>query len=109
LSSLVEGSGAIAGSVDLVLFKEVARAHRCFDALLTGRASLEETAIVEGVDRSYLSRLLPLAFLPPAVVEAIVRGNQPTDLTQETDPRYRSADGIDGPKAASRIPIISTG
>jgi site-specific DNA recombinase len=79
---VIEGSVAAAGKVDPVLFKEVARAHRCFEALLTGRAaSLEGTATLEGIDRSYVSKLLPLAFLSPNIVESIVRGNQPADLT----------------------------
>jgi len=79
---VIEGSGATAGKVDPVLFKEVARAHRWFEALLSGRAaSLEGAATLEGIDRSYISRLLPLAFLSPNIVEAIVRGNQPANLT----------------------------
>jgi hypothetical protein len=68
--------------VDRVLLKEVGRAHRCFEALLTGRAtSLEGVAAIEGVDIRYLSNLLPLAFLSPDIVAAIVRGTQPADLT----------------------------
>ena len=68
--------------MDPVLFREVARAYRCFEALLSGRAAtLEEVAALEEIDRSYVSRLLPLAFLSPNIVEAIVRGNQPASLT----------------------------
>jgi hypothetical protein len=68
--------------VDRVLLKEVSRAHRCFEALLTGRAaSLEGVAAIEGVDTRYLSNLLPLAFLSPDIVAAIVRGTHPADLT----------------------------
>ena len=68
--------------VDRVLLKEVSRAHRCFEALLAGRAaSLEGVAAIEDVDARYLSNLLPLAFLSPDIVAAIVRGTQPTDLT----------------------------
>jgi hypothetical protein len=52
--------------VDPVLLKEVARAHRCFEALLSGRAaSVGAVAALEGIDKSYVSRLLPLAFLSP--------------------------------------------
>ena len=68
--------------VDRVLLKEVSRAHRCFEALLAGRAaSLEGVAAIEDVDARYLSNLLPLAFLSPDIVAAIVRGTQPPDLT----------------------------
>jgi hypothetical protein len=79
---VIEGSGEVPGKIDPVLFKEVARAHRCFEALLAGRAaSLEGIATLEGIDRSYVSRLMPLAFLSPHIVDAIVHGKQPADLT----------------------------
>jgi DNA invertase Pin-like site-specific DNA recombinase len=67
---------------DPVLLKVVARAYRCFDALITGRAlSIAEVAHREAVDERYISNILPLAFLAPEIVEAIVRGTQPPDLT----------------------------
>jgi hypothetical protein len=37
----------------------------------------------EGVNDSYLRRLIPLALLAPAIVEAICAGRQPIDLTTE--------------------------
>jgi site-specific DNA recombinase len=43
----------------------------------------------EGVNDSYLRRLIPLAFLAPAIVEAICAGRQPIDLT--TEKRRRTA------------------
>ena len=80
---LVLGSGASKEArVDRVLLKEVARARRCFEALLSGRAaSVEAAAALEGIDKSYVSRLLPLAFLSPDIVQAIVRGSQPAHMT----------------------------
>ena len=60
----------------------IARARRCFEVLLSGRAaSVEAVAALEGIDRSYVSRLLPLAFLSPDIVQAIVRGSQPAHMT----------------------------
>jgi hypothetical protein len=56
------------------------RAHRCFDELLTGKATIAELAEREGVDDRYISCVLPLAFLAPKIVEAITRGTQPADL-----------------------------
>jgi hypothetical protein len=73
---------ASSAKVDPILLKEVARAYRCFDALLTGRASsITAVAAREGMHDRYVSSLLPLAFLAPEIVASIVRGTQPKDLT----------------------------
>jgi hypothetical protein len=69
-----------AAKADPTLLKEIGRAYRCFDALLTGKASIAELARREGVDDRYISCVLPLAFLAPEIVEAITRGTQPVDL-----------------------------
>ena len=64
-----------------VLLREVARAHRCFDALLSGNvAAMSELSAREGVDERFIRRILPLAFLAPAIVEAIAKGTQPAEL-----------------------------
>lgn len=69
-------------AVDPVLLREVARAHRCFHALLTGQvAAMSELSALEGVDERYVRRILPLAFLSPAIVEAIAKGTHPVELT----------------------------
>jgi hypothetical protein len=55
-----------------------------FDDLVTGRAnSVSEIAAREGLTPRYVSRLLDLAFLPPTLVEAILEGRQPADMTAE--------------------------
>ncbi len=69
-----------AAKADPILLKEIARAHRCFDALLGGNTSIAELAKREGVDDRYISCVLPLAFLAPEIVEAITKGTQPADL-----------------------------
>lgn len=46
--------------------------------------SVSEIARREGVTPRYVSRLLELAFLPPKLVEAILAGTQPADITAET-------------------------
>jgi site-specific DNA recombinase len=62
----------------------VARGYTWFDDLITGRAkSLSEVAAREGLTPRYVSRLLDLAFLPPKLVEAILDGLQPADMTAE--------------------------
>ena len=69
---VIEGASAGAAKPDPVLLKELRRAHRCFAALLSGEAgSLAELASIEGVSDRYLSRVLPLAFLAPEIVEAM--------------------------------------
>jgi site-specific DNA recombinase len=69
---------------DSALAKAVARGFTWFDDLATGRAnSIAAIADGEGVTARYVARLMELAFLPPAKVEEILRGNQPVDLTAE--------------------------
>jgi hypothetical protein len=70
--------------VDLSLLKAVARAHRWFDEISTGKArSLAEIAAREGLAVRYVGRLIRLAFLAPQIVESIVEGRQPTTLSAE--------------------------
>jgi site-specific DNA recombinase len=73
-----------AAIVDLSLLKAVARAHRWFDEISTGKASsLAAIASREGLAVRYVGRLIRLAFLAPEIVESIVEGRQPTTLTAE--------------------------
>jgi len=70
---------------DPSLVKAVARAHRWFDDLVTGRVrSLREIAHAEGITERYVGHLMPLAFLAPDIIAAILAGTQPADLTTET-------------------------
>jgi len=53
-----------------------------FDELVTGRAlSLQALAERDGITRRYIRRLVGLAFLSPELVEAILQGRQPVELT----------------------------
>src|SRR6202521_3771792 len=73
-----------AAIVDLALLKAVARAHRWFDRIRTGKASLlAASAAREELAVRYVGRLIRLAFLAPDIVEVIVEGRQPTTLTAE--------------------------
>lgn len=82
---VLEGTGNVTSNPDPALIKAVVRAHRWFDDLVSGRArSLGQIAEKEGVSDRYVSHLMPLAFLAPDIVEAIVAGTQPVDLTAET-------------------------
>src|SRR6185437_5997437 len=67
---------------DPTLLKALARGRAWFDELADGRArSLRELAEREGITRRYVRRLVDLAFLSPELVEMILHGRQPVELT----------------------------
>ena len=71
--------------VDSALLKAVARARVWFDELASGRVrSLAEIARNQGIGKRYVERLSRLAFVSPAIVEAICQGQQPAELNAET-------------------------
>ncbi|MGD0279670.1 MAG: hypothetical protein ABSC11_10225 [Smithella sp.] len=60
------------------------KAHKWFNDLATGRMkNMAEIALSEGVDKSYVSRVVNLAFLAPDIIESIIDGHQPADLNVE--------------------------
>jgi site-specific DNA recombinase len=67
---------------DPALLKAIARGRLWFEELAAGRAaSIQAIADREGMTQRYISRLLPLAFLAPELIEAILQGQQPIDLS----------------------------
>jgi site-specific DNA recombinase len=67
---------------DPTLIKAIARGRAWFEELAAGRArSLRELAERDGITRRYVRRLINLAFLSPNLVEAILQGRQPVELT----------------------------
>ena len=44
-------------------------------------SSVSEIAVAENLTGSYVTRVLRLAFLAPNIVEAIITGTQPVELT----------------------------
>jgi site-specific DNA recombinase len=67
---------------DPALVKAIARGHSWFEELASGRArSLQDLAKRDGISRRYIRRLVGLAFLSPHLVEAILQGRQPVELT----------------------------
>lgn len=69
---------------DLNLIKTIARAHAWWGELLHGQVkTCAAIAAREKLDAGYVSRVLDLAFLAPDIVEAIVGGYQPADLTAQ--------------------------
>jgi site-specific DNA recombinase len=84
LRLVVQNRNGPAPSVDRTLLKAVARAHRWFAEISSGKTpSLARIAAREGIAVRYVSRLIRLAFLAPDIVESIVDGGQPSDLTAE--------------------------
>ena len=62
----------------------LARAFHWQELLDSGRyASVTGLAEAMGVDRSYVGRIMRLALLAPDIVEAIVRGDEPSGLSLE--------------------------
>jgi DNA invertase Pin-like site-specific DNA recombinase len=69
---------------DPVLVKLIANAHRWWEDLMTGRyPTTRALAQAYGTDERYAARVLQLAFLAPAIMEAIVIGHQPIELTAQ--------------------------
>ena len=67
------------------LVTALARAFHWQELIDTGRyASVTELAKALDVDRSYVGRIMRLALLAPDIVEAIMRGEEPVNLSMET-------------------------
>lgn len=67
---------------DRPLVKAIARARRWSQQLLSGEVpSIGAICRRERIAHRYVRDLLPLAFLSPRIVEAIVEGRQPPELT----------------------------
>jgi hypothetical protein len=75
------GSGVAETRGDPALVKALARAFRWRRMLEEGRyGSIRELAKAEGVDRSYVGRVLNLTLLAPQVVEGILDGREVAPL-----------------------------
>jgi len=83
LRLVINGGARASSKTDQSLLRAVARAHCWFDDLVSGR-SMVEIAKSNGVGKQYVSRLIRLAFLAPEMVERIVAGRQPPELTVQS-------------------------
>ena len=82
---ILAAGGDLPRKVDPALLKAVSRARVWFEELACSRVrSLAEIARREGIAKRYVERLSRLAFVAPAIVEAICQGNQPAELNAET-------------------------
>jgi site-specific DNA recombinase len=82
LKLVLSGEHAGAGTPDPNLIAAVAQAHRWFGELRSGTTrSIADLARLHGIHQADVSRVLPLAFLAPDIIEAILGGRQPVELT----------------------------
>jgi hypothetical protein len=73
---------ALEGRQEITLVKAMAQAFRCRGMLESGDfATINELAAAEKINPSYVSRVLRLTLLSPAMVEAILAGRQPEGVT----------------------------
>ena len=79
---LVHTSGTKVGipAANPTLINLLVKAHRWWGELRLGKITAAELAQREGVIKSYVSRVVRLAFLAPDVVEAIIAGRQLASL-----------------------------
>ncbi|WP_296697112.1 hypothetical protein [Thiocapsa sp. UBA6158] len=71
-----------AARIDSTLVKALARAFRWRRMLESGRyATIDELAAAEKINASYVSRILRLTLLAPEIVEAILDGRLPPEMT----------------------------
>jgi len=68
--------------IDRTLIRAIAKAHTWMQELFSeGVPNMAAISARESIDKGSLSRTMNLAFLAPDIVEAIVAGCQPVDLT----------------------------
>jgi hypothetical protein len=68
--------------IDNAMVKAVARGFRWREMLENGTyATIAEIAAAEKINESYVGRVLRLTLLAPDIVEAILDGRQPADMT----------------------------
>jgi site-specific DNA recombinase len=81
---VIEGGMAATATIDYTLVNATARAHSWSEALLSGSiAFMTEIASRNNVSDSYVKKIMPLAFLAPDIVEAIMAGKQPVHITTQ--------------------------
>jgi hypothetical protein len=78
LRLILDGRADEQRQVDPALLKALARARSWFEDVASGRASsLAEIARRERLRKRYVARLTKLAFIAPAIAEAIAEGRMP--------------------------------
>jgi hypothetical protein len=75
------GKAASAGTPDPGLIKLLLKAREWWSHIARGEIDISTLARQEGVNDSWMSRVIRLNFLAPAIVDAILAGTQPVTLT----------------------------
>ena len=75
------GKPATAGTADPGLIKLLVLAGRWWARIATGEIDIATLSKQEGVNDSWMSRVIRMNFLAPRIVEAILDGTQPVTLT----------------------------
>jgi site-specific DNA recombinase len=81
---IVPGQEAIENPArrNLPLIKAIARAFNWREKLISGEVkTIRSIAQEAGLEECYVTRLMPCAFLAPDLIETILEGRQPVDLT----------------------------
>jgi len=75
-------TGPVRRHIDNAMVKAIARAFRWREMLETGTyATIAEIAAAEKINESYVGRVLRLTLLAPDIVEAILEGRHPPQVT----------------------------
>ncbi len=75
------GTAATAGTPAPALVKHILQAREWWSRLATGETDITTIAKVEGINKSWVSRVVRLNFLAPKLVDEILAGTQPARLT----------------------------
>ncbi|MEM1076481.1 MAG: hypothetical protein AAF665_14435 [Pseudomonadota bacterium] len=74
--------GDMQPGIDATLLRSIARAHRYFDLVRSGK-TFAEIAEAEGVSKRRVQQLFKLAFLAPDAIRAVREGRQPVGMTSD--------------------------
>jgi site-specific DNA recombinase len=81
---LIVGKENTQPRIDKKLLALISKALRWFELLESGKCdSLAAIGLREGVNSSYVSRIINLAFLSPDIVQVLAQGRQPEHITAE--------------------------
>ena len=75
------GTAATAGTPSPGLVKHLLQAREWWSLLASGETDITTIATTEGINKSWVSRVVRLNFLAPQLVEEILAGNQPARVT----------------------------